>query len=439
MKEEKGFTLIELLAVIIILGILLLIAIPSVTSYINNSRKSAYVSTAKEYLRGASTLVNSGDLEMYDTNTTYYIPISYVQTENASKSPYGDFTQAYVGIIFDGYEYKYYWVSTDDAGQGVKKITPLDKLNEKDIISGLKDSDIQYIVEHKGIGDRSEIKILDPSTNEWRNIHLDDTINNIGEDGGVFVPSYIVCKPAETLHKKTCQRSTNGCGATVGNGNTITYGTLVDGNPKAGDAYDCKVTQDGGYTERFYYVGSEGNNSVFISSENIDGQTTYPYDLVNKNIYGPRDAYYYLPDTNTWNNPGLIAPGTRSIKAENGNGSTTGGTIESFTYTDKAARLLTSQELVSMCSTISSVGSYTTGELDGCSWLLENIGYYEKDAGERTYGFWLETPRSDNDYDIWYVNGDYRLVYFGTASTTSGYVVRPVITVKTHDVFSYTE
>ena len=37
--NKKGFTLIELLAVIIILGILMLIAIPSVTNYINNSRQ----------------------------------------------------------------------------------------------------------------------------------------------------------------------------------------------------------------------------------------------------------------------------------------------------------------------------------------------------------------------------------------------------------------
>ena len=73
MKKEKGFTLIELLAVIIILGILMIIAIPSVTSYINNSRKSAYVDTAKEIISGARNLVNEGKIEMFSTDTTYYI------------------------------------------------------------------------------------------------------------------------------------------------------------------------------------------------------------------------------------------------------------------------------------------------------------------------------------------------------------------------------
>ena len=57
-KKKKGFTLIELLAVIIILGILMIIAIPSVTKYISDSRKEAYVDTAKQLAGAARNLVN---------------------------------------------------------------------------------------------------------------------------------------------------------------------------------------------------------------------------------------------------------------------------------------------------------------------------------------------------------------------------------------------
>ena len=64
-KDNKAFTLIELLAVIIILGVLMIIAIPSVTTYISNSRKTAYIDTAKQVISGARNLVNEGRLEMY--------------------------------------------------------------------------------------------------------------------------------------------------------------------------------------------------------------------------------------------------------------------------------------------------------------------------------------------------------------------------------------
>jgi type IV pilus assembly protein PilA len=42
MKKNKGFTLVELLAVIVVLGIILVIAIPNIQQIITNARKEAY-------------------------------------------------------------------------------------------------------------------------------------------------------------------------------------------------------------------------------------------------------------------------------------------------------------------------------------------------------------------------------------------------------------
>ena len=157
-KKKKAFTLIELLAVIIILGILMIIAIPSVTTYIQNSRKSAYIDTAKEIISGARNLVNEGKLEMYDTGTTYYLPSSCISTENGQKSPYGEFDKAYVLVTFTGTGYNYYWVSRDETGTGVKDPVLASDLDEDDIVS---DIPFDYIKEDKPQEGKTKIKVID--------------------------------------------------------------------------------------------------------------------------------------------------------------------------------------------------------------------------------------------------------------------------------------
>ena len=47
MKKKNGFTLVELLAVIVILAIILLIAVPNVIGIIDKAKKDSYCSTAK--------------------------------------------------------------------------------------------------------------------------------------------------------------------------------------------------------------------------------------------------------------------------------------------------------------------------------------------------------------------------------------------------------
>ncbi len=181
-KRIKAFTLIELLAVIIILGILMIIAIPSVTTYISDSRKNAYIDTAKNIVSGARNIANEGKLGMYDTGTTYYLPASCINTENGLKSPYGEFTEAYVGLIFDGRGYNYYWVSTDSSGQGIKEVTNVDQLDIDKIESNVENTEIRNIVNTTQIDGKSKILILNGDCRSWDDERLATAY--VGIDGG---------------------------------------------------------------------------------------------------------------------------------------------------------------------------------------------------------------------------------------------------------------
>ena len=54
LNNEKGLTLVELLAVIVILGIIAAIAVPSIGGIIQNSREKAVIADAQNALSAAS-------------------------------------------------------------------------------------------------------------------------------------------------------------------------------------------------------------------------------------------------------------------------------------------------------------------------------------------------------------------------------------------------
>ncbi|MDD3241777.1 MAG: type II secretion system protein [Bacilli bacterium] len=59
MKNKKGFTLIELLAVIVILGVIMVIAIPFVMGYIERSKKTSFEDTAYGIISSAQYYVTN--------------------------------------------------------------------------------------------------------------------------------------------------------------------------------------------------------------------------------------------------------------------------------------------------------------------------------------------------------------------------------------------
>ncbi len=132
-KKKEAFTLIELLAVVIILGVVMVIGVPAVTKYVTNSRKASYVATAKTITDGAKTIVNSGEIPVYDSTVTYYLPREMIKTENTSVSPYGEFKDAYVVVTYEKNGYDYYWTSSDTTNTGIN-LSYYDKLDKSSVI-----------------------------------------------------------------------------------------------------------------------------------------------------------------------------------------------------------------------------------------------------------------------------------------------------------------
>lgn len=155
MKNKKGFTLIELLAVIVILGVLLAIAVPAVTKYINSSRKSTFISNVKQYADSARTDALSG---------VYQFPVSqnhatvvtfekiYPSLEKGGKtSSYGaewNYAKSYVIIVNAGTseapKYVYYIAAVDNKGYGIGLLNEKDNAVTADYIeyNELKDENV---------------------------------------------------------------------------------------------------------------------------------------------------------------------------------------------------------------------------------------------------------------------------------------------------------
>ena len=388
--KKKGFTLIELLAVIVILGIITVIAVPKVLDIINKSRESAASSSIKLVKDAIKTQIASSDLTG---------PVFTKETDGC------------------------YIFNFDDQKSGNAKAL---EIKNKDKVTG----SIKYC----------------------NNTFSDDTLKFDGNSISKGDTKRPICKRATVLHTEECTQTDSkyycsGAGYTASGSkgtSTITYGNLgTSGTLSSGDAFDCDVNGDGIYnpgTERFYYVSDyyntntklfEDDTAVLIYYNNViagspSNSVTYAYDSSGENFHGPRTAIAQLPTTKQWGNVSLKNT-SRAILNENGGNTTSGGTLPSdFNYLGYAARLLTIQE-IRQATGKNNIPTWNVGELDNSNYLNENTNFFS--SANKIWAWWLENPRYSTN-DAWNVNSSYRRVPGDPVSYDSGNGVRPAIEVS---------
>lgn len=153
--NSKGFTLIELLAVIVILGILMIVAIPAVTKYIANSKKDTFADNAGAYINSARYMLLNGELYTATTDasgkevadvlcptpsvagTHVYVNISNIDLDKgAEKSSFGYAynSNSFVDITFDGTKLEYSIWIVDNKNNGTDDVTKENELGRIKIV-----------------------------------------------------------------------------------------------------------------------------------------------------------------------------------------------------------------------------------------------------------------------------------------------------------------
>lgn len=141
--NKKGFTLIELLGVIVILSIIMVIAIPNITSILDKTKRETYISDARKMVTQAEYVIRTSDVERPSSTDIVKIRLSYLGTSDIKTDPDGnlyDLENSYVIVVRkDGYlEYYVNLVANVDEGNKGIRLIHQENLSGNDRLKQIK-------------------------------------------------------------------------------------------------------------------------------------------------------------------------------------------------------------------------------------------------------------------------------------------------------------
>ncbi len=166
MRKKNGFTLIELLAVVVILGVLMLVAIPNVVSTLEKNKRDSFISDAKLAISAAEYTIRANTKYEYPKEGEIIVfPLNKLKNldiETSSFDTYYSYDYSFVAMTrerlngVDDSEYVYYvhlvsctnkeCDSLDDIdsyrGINLTKESNLEKSNRFDLV--VKGAEVNY-------------------------------------------------------------------------------------------------------------------------------------------------------------------------------------------------------------------------------------------------------------------------------------------------------
>ena len=410
--NKKGFTLVELLGVLVVLSVILMIAFPLITTYINKSKQKAYDTQMGLIITGLKDYVIEHK-EVLPVNDTDYVTFTLGQLKalgivnNSVVNPLDgkeiDDSMEFK-IIKDGSKYTYQIVESSRLSRDDKNHTPYITLNGN--ILNYIDLDSTYTE-------------LGASATDYDGKPLSVTIDKTDLDVSTIGVYQIRYEVIDSNNTKSYAIRTVIVGEfkILANGTVVYYNPVTNTKCTSAEAVSVSGTKTG--CMKWYVFNDDGKSKTvnLLLDHNTTAEVAWASTGTNAN--GPIEVKTQLEsDTSSWNksiNPRLIE--ASEIAKITGNTTWTVGVGGSYYYFHDNTQ--TTYE-----------GAAGTNKY---AWLFDNTRecttYGCNVADSSNYGYWTNTRYSGNSYSAWRVSCSGDLSVGNVVYVVYG-GVRPVVSVN---------